>query len=335
MKETITWTECLEKKGGLLSTTALIWALSLLSPSEWLAQNVGNTDEEVKITEVTQSSTRVDVGKTISLGDAIRLTRDWLMKNKGQGWPWIEANLDPEWGDEWLIEWEENLDDEGTEKIERSFTFKPISIDVWVSTVKNWEDWADWITTKMEFAWWWKNTSLYGYVRKDWNKYAKWFNEWMELFANESVKLWKNLNLNGKQFYRWNGAGKMILWPQVSINTQIWNVWLWSSAWVYAAYDILPWQENKVSWSWIVSVNISVEQGDWRKWTWDAFIHLGWVKDLSFEGASTYWEANLQTPNLLDSEKIWALCWWIFARYWWDLKSIKFSCLWFWATCTF
>ena len=230
---------------------------------------------------------------------------------------------------------ENENEEEKKEKPEKSFTFKPIAVNVWGSTIKNWEEWVDGITTKVEFTWWSKNTNLYGYIRKDWNKYAKWFNDWMELFGNESLKLWKNIDLNSKQFYRGNWSGKLLAWPQASLNTQIWKVWIWSTAWAYTAYDIIPWQENKVSWSWIVSVNISVEQKDWKKWTWDAFIHVGWIKGKDYENYSTYWEANLKTPNLLDSEKAWALCWWIFARYGWNVKSINLQCLWLWVTYEF
>lgn len=232
--------------------------------------------------------------------------------------------------DEW-DEW-----DEKQWKVEPSFRFKPISFDLWWSTIKNWEEWSDGITTKVEFAWWSEHTSLYGYVRKDWNKYAKWFNEWMELFANENIHLWKNIDLNGKQFYWWNWAGRILTWPQVSVNKKLWKVELWGSVGAYAQYDVLPWQENQISWSWIVAVNISIEQKDWKKWSWDAFLNVGWVKDLSFEGASTYWEANINTPNLLKDPKIiWWLSGWIFARYGWDLKNIKLSCLWVWATISF
>lgn len=78
MKETMTWTQCLEKMGGLvLPTTALIWALSLLSPTEWLAQNVSSTDEGAKVTEVTQQWTRAsEEKKTIKLEDAVQTLED-------------------------------------------------------------------------------------------------------------------------------------------------------------------------------------------------------------------------------------------------------------------
>lgn len=226
---------------------------------------------------------------------------------------------------------EKEKDKESEQKPEKSFTFKPISMDVWASTIKNWEEWADGITTKLEFAWWAKNLSLYGYIRKDWNKYAKWFNEWMELFGNETLKLWKNINLNGKQFYRWNWSGRLMAWPQLSFNKQLWSrVEVWGTAWAYATYDIIPEQKNQLSWAWIFSVNIDVEQKDGKKWSWDAFLNIGWIKNFNYDEYFTYWEANIKTPNLLDSEKAWALCWWIFARYWWNVKQIKLSCAWMW-----
>jgi hypothetical protein len=55
---------------------------------------------------------------------------------------------------------------EKPEKTEKSFTFKPIAISVLWSKIKIWKDWENNITTNLEFAWWRKNLSLYGYTKK-------------------------------------------------------------------------------------------------------------------------------------------------------------------------
>ena len=66
MKETMTWTECLEKRDWVLwkvlLTAALTWAL-LWSPSEWSAKTVSGIDEGAKVTEATQPWTEVDEEK--------------------------------------------------------------------------------------------------------------------------------------------------------------------------------------------------------------------------------------------------------------------------------
>lgn len=221
------------------------------------------------------------------------------------------------------------------EKTEKKFTFRPISLDLWASTIENGEKWANGITTEVEFAWWSEKVGLYAYARKDWNEYAKWFNEWIELFLNENFHLWKSVDINGKQFYWWKWSGKIMQWLQISTDKQLGKVWLWGSLWWYAAYDIVPWAKNQVSWSVIPSVNVSVEQKNWKKWTWDAFLHIKGMQDFDYKKYWTYGEANIQTPNLLDPKTAWALCWWVFARYWWDIKEINLLCAWVWLKYSF
>lgn len=238
---------------------------------------------------------------------------------------------------------EEGREDEEAweDKPEKSFTIKPVALNVWASTINYWENWGNGITTRLDFAWWGKNLSFFGYARKDWNEYAKGFNEWIELFANENLKLWKNFDLNGKQFYRWKGTGRLMVWPQLSGKTQLWKVEMGGSAWAYATYDFSPRQpgqeqnNNSLSWAWIFSVNVAVEQKNWKKWTWDAFLNVGWIKDFNYENYTTYWEANIKTPNLLDPKQAGQLCWWFFARYWWNIKKINLLGAWFWLTFNF
>ena len=230
----------------------------------------------------------------------------------------IKDGIDDDW---WQKEW--------SEKKESSFTFKPIALNVWATTLKNWDQWVDWITTTVEFAWWWKNLNMYWYVRKDWNRYAKWFNDWMELFANENLKLWKNFDLNWKQFYWWEWAWKLMIWPRVSVDGRIWSkAEVRASAWGYLTRDLIPWQKNQRSWDSVVDVNFSVKQKDLKDWTWYAFLDISWIKNFDTKSYWTYWEANIKSPNLLDPEKAWALCGMIYARYWWNLKKIELNCAW-------
>lgn len=243
-----------------------------------------------------------------------------------------DANEVDLWSSHGLVMNEGEWDDK---KVEPSFRLKPISLNVAGSSVNVWENkYADGITTKLEFAWkLWEKTSFYGYARKDWNEYQKSFNDWMELCANEMVKLTDHVDLDNIQFYWWNWSGKMFVWPKASVNAQIWNnVSAWAALWVYGTYETIPWQENKRSWSWIVYSNISVKQKDWKVWSYDWFINAGvdW---------SIYKEANLHSPNLLPPNVAWNLCWYAFARFlkaWWEnLSEIKIIAGWVWVTYNF
>ncbi len=218
--------------------------------------------------------------------------------------------------------------DNTEEKREKSFTFKPIAISVWKSRMKNWEERINNTTTTVEFAWWWKNLNLYGYTRKDWNNYTTWFDQGIELFANENLKLGNNFDINGKQFYWWEWNGRLMVWPHVSTNKQFWNVWVWWSIGAYWTYDAKSWSKDTFTWSSVVSVNFSVKWKNWKTWNWDAFLNISNIKNLHTSEYGTYGEANLQTPNLLDPKAAGALCWMLYARYWWNIKDIKLSYLW-------
>ena len=218
--------------------------------------------------------------------------------------------------------------DNTEEKREKSFTFKPIAISVWKSRIKNWEERNNNTTTTVEFAWWWKNLNLYGYTRKDWNNYTTWFDQGIELFANENLKLGNNFDINGKQFYWWEWNGRLMVWPHVSTNKQFWNVWVWWSIGAYWTYDAKSWSKDTFTWSSVVSVNFSVKWKNWKTWNWDAFLNISNIKNLHTSEYGTYGEANLQTPNLLDPKAAGALCWMLYARYWWNIKDIKLSYLW-------
>lgn len=218
-----------------------------------------------------------------------------------------------------------------SEKKEKSFTFKPIAASLAGSQINNWETWDNNLTTTVEFAWWWKNLSLYWYARKDWNKYATWFNEWIEVFGNENLKLWNNFDINGKQFYRWQWNGRLMVWPQVSADKQIWNVWIWWSLGAYWTYDaIWWWNKDTFSWSSVVSVNFSVKWKNWKTWNGNAFLNISNIKNFNTSEYGTYWESSLETPNLLDPKVAWALCWMLYARYGWTLKEIDLMYLWAW-----
>lgn len=238
----------------------------------------------------------------------------------------------------WVWDGDDEKKQEGSEsgeKPEKRFTFSPIALSTAWAIKNEWGEFVNTITTTLEFAGWWKNMDVYGYVRKDWNKYAKWFNEWFECFANEEIKLWKNFNLNGKQFYWWNWVWRIMFWPQISMNEQIWKVNLWASVWWYVTYDFKPDKTGKWSWTSIASVNFSVEQKNWKTRDGNAFLSIWSIKGLDYQNYSTYWEAKLTTPNLLNPEEAGALCWILYARYWWTLKEIKLQYLWVWLTYKF
>lgn len=221
---------------------------------------------------------------------------------------------------------DENKDD-NPEKKEKKFTFKPIAVSAWKSRMKNWEERVNNTTTTVEFAWWWKNLNVYGYARKDWNDYATWFNEWIELFANENLKLGKNFDLNGKQFYWWKWNGKWMVWPQVSVDKQIWNVWVWASVGAYLE-DNISWKKNTFDWGSVVSVNFSVKWKDWKTRNGNAFLNISGMEDFDVNKMGTYWEASLETPNFLNPKAAGALCWTLYARYWWNIEDIEISYLW-------
>ncbi len=93
------------KVGGVwtLATAALVWALSLLSPSEWSAKTVSSIDEGAKVTEVTLPWTEVEEEKdTISLGDFLRDDGTWSEVDE-ETLPWVEP--DPEWDWEISVDW--------------------------------------------------------------------------------------------------------------------------------------------------------------------------------------------------------------------------------------
>ena len=80
----------------MFATAALVWALSVLSPSEWSAKTVSSIDEGAKVTEVTLPWTEVEQKKdTISLKDAIQWLdgeKTWISEEDEPG-----KEPDPEW----------------------------------------------------------------------------------------------------------------------------------------------------------------------------------------------------------------------------------------------
>ena len=250
----------------------------------------------------------------VSIDEEVKDLKDEVLENQDD-----EVELEKDWKKE----------EKKEEKKEKSFTFKPIAVSLWWSRINNWGEWWNNITTNVEFAWWWKNLSLYGYARKDWNKFAKWFNEGIEIFTTESLKLGKGFDLNSKQFYWWKWTGEILVWPQISGKKQIWNTEIWAALGGFWTYDVIPSQKDRISWTWTVSINFSVKQKNWKTRNWDAFLNLNW-QDFKFNNYGTYWEANLETPNFLDPKVAWQLCWIIQARYWWNVKEIELKYLWVW-----
>ena len=83
------------KVGGVwtLATAALVWALSLLSPSEWSAKTKSDMPEGVKVTEVTQQKQEMDATKVIHLSDL--WTWSWTWIRSGEDDP-IKFEPDPD-----------------------------------------------------------------------------------------------------------------------------------------------------------------------------------------------------------------------------------------------
>ena len=81
MKERTLETQCLAEKESFtkkaLVAAALAWALSLWSPSEWLAQNTSTVQDGASVTEVTKPWTEIEDERIIDLEEAIQ---------------WIEVN---------------------------------------------------------------------------------------------------------------------------------------------------------------------------------------------------------------------------------------------------
>ncbi len=103
MKETITTTQSLEERKAsgvwMFATAALVWALSLLSPSEWSAKTVSDTHEGVVVTEVTQAWTEIDKEKkTISLEEAVQMDNDWP-RIQTHGFAQVWSNVAPDFAE--------------------------------------------------------------------------------------------------------------------------------------------------------------------------------------------------------------------------------------------
>ena len=87
MKERRLDRQCLAEKESItkkvLVAAALAWALSLWSPSEWLAQNRSTVQEGANVTEVTKLWTEAEDEKTISLETAMQELQDstWVKSN--------------------------------------------------------------------------------------------------------------------------------------------------------------------------------------------------------------------------------------------------------------
>ncbi len=121
-----------------------------------------------------------------------------------------------------------------------------------------------------------------------------------------------------------------MVWPQIPVNGSFWNVNVWGSVGAFLTYDSISWNKDQLSWSWMVTVNFSVKWKNWKTRNGDAFLNISGIKWLNTNEYSTYWEATLKTPNLLDPKTAGTLCWVLWARYWWSLKEIKISYLWLW-----
>ena len=281
MKETMTWTECLERRDWVLwkvLPTALIWALSLLSPSEWLAQNVSSVDEGAKVTEVMQPWTRLDEERTITLGDAIQ-----SMCNESE-----EINQKGR-------QWDESLSKAPTKFTVSTWVGYTVGWDVkwvnriqWSGEVFHWTKWATKITwivdldDPMHSKWSWKLIlwkNIYKWISLDWDytftwtgwnifRFGLWYGGkiwqwvyWIKLFPLNTnwspiavkvftwSKLWKGWEISsfmvidlGKQSYYWETeyTQKLVEWIALFLQARLWWT-LDGRFWAWDSQNILWW----------------------------------------------------------------------------------------------
>ena len=281
MKETMTWTQCLEKKGGLLlpttvlPTTALIWALSLLSPTEWLAQEVSRADEGEKITEVTTPRTVIEDEKTISLEDAMQELQDstWVKPSVEQPTKaptkftistWVGYTI---WGDvKWVnrIQWSWELL-QGT----------PLSTRV---------TWAVDLDDPMHSKWSWKVIiwkSIYKWISLDWDYTFTW--TWWNLLRfgiGYTWQLWKWVY--GIKIFPLN-TNESPISAKAMVSTKVWKNWELSSFVLVdygkkSYYGETEYDQKIAEW---IALFIQARlwwKLDGRFWEWDTQNILWWVR---------------------------------------------------------
>lgn len=270
MKETMTWTQCLEKKSvwwKVLTTAALVWALWLLSPSEWLAQQVSRIDGGEKVAEVAALWTKIEDEKAISLEAAINELQDstWeqieaeqATKNltKFNVYTWVGYTI---WGDvKWVnrIQWSWELL-QGTPlstRVTWVFDLDDPMHSKWSWKLILWKNVYKWISIDWDytFTWTWWNLFRFGigYTWKlwEWIYWVKLFplnTNWSPISAKAmiSTKVWKNWELSsfvlvdfGKKSYYGETEydQKIAEWIALFIQARLWwkldgRFWEWDS----------------------------------------------------------------------------------------------------------
>lgn len=264
-----------------LMSTALIWALSLFSPSEWLAQTRSSADEGEKVEVVTTQWTNVEEKKdTITLDEAIQLIKnEWIEEVEEDG-TWIEP--DPEWDDEW--------------KTDQLKTPTKFTISTWVG-YKVWWD-VQWVN---RIQWSWEmlqstpfSTRITWIVDLDNPMYSKW--SW-KLILWKTIYKWISLDWD----YTFTGTWWNLFRFGFGYTWQLWK-------WVYGI-KIFPLNTN---WS-PISVKAMVSTKVWKNWEFSSFVLL------DFGQQSYYWETEY-SQKIVQKIVEWVALF-VQARYWWKLDG--------------
>ena len=292
MKKTtleIQWSE--EKRAWAWTTlmsAALIWALSLFSPSEWLAQTTSSAHEGEKVEVVTTQWTNVEEKKdTITLDEAIQSIKDeWIEEFEEEDGPWIEP--DPEWDDEW--------------KTDQLKTPTKFTISTWVGYKVWWN--VQWVN---RIQWSWEmfqgtpfSTRITWIADLDDPMHSKW--SW-KLILWKNIYKWISIDWD----YTFTGTG----WNVFRFG--IWYTWqLWK--WVYGL-KIFPLNTNESP----IAVKAMISTKVWKNWELSSFVLIDWGKKSCY-GEIEYDQIIAQWVAAFIEARFW---WKLDGRFWeWDSQSI-------------
>lgn len=283
------WSE--EKKAWVWATlmsTALIWALSLFSPSEWLAQTTSSAHEGEKIEVATTQWTNVEKTKdTITLDEAIQMIKDeWIEEVEEEDGPWIEP--DPEWDDEW--------------KTDQLKTPTKFTISTWVG-YKVWWD-VQWVN---RIQWSWEifqgtpfSTRITWIVDLDDPMHSKW--SW-KLILWKNVYKWISIDWD----YTFTGTGWNLFRFGIGYTWQFWK-------WVYGI-KIFPLNTNESP----ISAKAMISTKVWKNWELSSFVLVDFGKK-SYYGETEYDQKIAEWIALFIQARLW---WKLDGRFWeWDSQSI-------------
>lgn len=284
-KKELEMTSLEERKASgtwMLATAALVWALSVLSPSEWAAKTVSSIDEGAKVTEVTQRWTEVEgEKKAISLEDAVKLLDDeWWAETEEEDGPWIEPDpgIPTKFSVYTWVGYTVGWDVKWVNRIQ------------WSGEMLSWTKWAikiTWIADlddPMHSKWSWKVIlwkSLYKWITLDWDYTFTWTGWNIFRFG-----IWY-----GGQIGKWVYWIKLFPlntnWSSISAKVFLWTrVWEW---WELSSFVLVDFDKKSYYWEteftqklaeWIA---LFVQTRLWwtldgRFWSWDSQSVLWWVR---------------------------------------------------------